>query len=350
MTVTPVNDAPVAMDDAASTSEDTATTIGVLSNDSDLDGDTLTVTGATVPAAHGTVTVNADGTLSFTPASNFNGTATISYTISDGQGGSDTAVVVVTVTAVNDAPVAVNDAATTPEDTAATITVLGNDTDPESNPLAVTSATVAPAHGTVVVNANGTLGFTPALNFNGLDSFSYTISDGKGGFASAQVAVTVTPVNDAPVAVNDAATTDEEIAVNIAVLSNDSDVDGDTLTVTGATMPAAHGTVAVNANGTLRYQPAPNFNGADRLRYTISDGNGGTASAQVVVTVTPVNDAPVAVNDAATTAEDTAVNITVLANDTDLDGDTLSVTLATVPPEQGTVTVNATARCASHRR
>ncbi len=202
MTVTPVNDAPVAVDDSTSTAEDTAETITVLANDTDVDGDTLSVTGASVPAAHGTVAVNANGTLLFTPAANFNGTDTFSYTITDGNGGTASATVTVAVTPVNDAPVAVNDATSTPEDTAKSIAVLANDTDPESDTLSVTAATVAPAHGTATISGTNVI-FTPAANFNGTALISYTISDGNGGSASAQVTVTVTPVNDPPVAVND---------------------------------------------------------------------------------------------------------------------------------------------------
>ncbi len=341
MTVTPVNDAPVAVNDLAATPEDTATTVNVLANDSDLDGDTLTVTGATVPAAQGTVAVNPDGTLLYTPATNFNGTATITYTISDGNGGSATATVTVTVTAVNDAPVAVDDATTTPEDTAKTVNVLGNDSDPENDPLTVTVATVPAAQGTVSINADGTLLYTPAANFNGTATISYTISDGQGGNASAQAIVTVTPVNDAPVAVNNLGSTTENVAVTINVLGNDSDVDGDTLTVTAATVPAAQGTVAINPDGTLLFTPATSFNGTATISYTISDGQGGTATAQAIVQIGAQNDAPVAVDDAATTPEDVSRTITVLGNDSDIDGDTLTVTSATVPAAQGSVIVNA---------
>ncbi len=313
----------------------------MLSNDSDVEGDTLTVTAASVPAAQGTVSVNADGTLHFTPAANFTGTATISYTISDGNGGTATAQVTVTVTPVNDAPVAVDDAATTPEDTAKTIAVLTNDTDTESSPLTVVSATVPAAEGTVTINADGTLLFTPALNFNGVATIAYTITDGEGGNASAVAVVTVTPVNDAPTAVNDLAFTPENTPKTIAVLANDSDLDGDTLTVTAATVPAAQGAVTINADGTLSFTPATFYNGFATINYTISDGNGGTAAAVVTVNIDAVNDAPVAVNDAATTPEDTAVTINVLGNDSDPDGNPLTVATATVPAAQGTVTINA---------
>ena len=336
VTVTAANDGPVAVTDAATTAEDTAATIAVLTNDSDLDGDALVVSSVTVPA-HGTAAVNPDGTIAYTPAANYNGADSFSYTIGDGNGGSATATVTVTVTAANDGPVAVNDTATTLEDTAATITVLTNDSDLDGDALMVSSVTV-PAHGTAAVNPDGTIAYTPASNYNGADSFSYTIADGNGGSATATVTVTVTAANDGPVAVNDTATTSRTRRRRSRSSANDSDLDGDALVVSSVTVPA-HGAASVNPDGTIAYAPAANYNGADSFSYTIGDGNGGTATATVSVTVTAANDAPVAVNDAATTAEDTAATITVLTNDTDLDGDTLSVTSVTVPAH-GTATVN----------
>ena len=145
------------------------------------------------------------------------------------------------------------------------------------------------------------------------------------GFAWAGGAPFSAAGNAAPVAVDDTATTPEDTATTIAVLANDTDANGDTLTVTAVTTPA-HGTAAINANGTVTYTPAANYAGADSFTYTIGDGQGAAATATVSVTVTGGNDAPVAVNDAVTTAEDTAVVIPVLANDTDGDGDTLSIT------------------------
>jgi hypothetical protein len=165
----------VAVADAASTLEDTPIVVNVLANDSDVDGDALTVTAATIPAAQGTVTIKPDNTLLFTPATNFHAAATISYTISDGHGGTASSQAIVNVTSQNDAPVAQNDVATTPEDTAVNINVLANDNDVDGDPLSVVSATVSSVQGTVTINANGTLHFVPALNFNGVATIAYTI-------------------------------------------------------------------------------------------------------------------------------------------------------------------------------
>ncbi|MGD1449592.1 tandem-95 repeat protein [Vibrio harveyi] len=333
VTVNPVNDAPVAVNDTVSTDEDTAVTIDVLANDSDPENDTLTITAASVPAEQGTVTI-VDGKLEFTPAENFNGDATISYTISDGQL-TDDATVAVTVNPVNDAPVAVDDTVTTDEDTAVTIDVLANDSDPENDQLTITNASVPAEQGTVAI-VDGKLVFTPAENFNGDATISYTISDGQLS-DDATVAVTINPVNDAPVAVNDTVSTDEDTAVTIDVLANDSDPENDQLTITNASVPAEQGTVAI-VDGKLVFTPAENFNGDATISYTISDGQ-LTDDATVAVTVNPVNDAPVAVNDTVGTDEDTAVTIDVLANDSDPENDQLTITNASVPAEQGTVAI-----------
>ena len=279
------NGAPEAQNDTATVAEDGTTTINVLANDTDPNGDPLTVTSATVDPAQGTVTVNPNGSLTFVPAPNFNGPATITYTVSDGQGGTDTATVNVNVTPVNDAPDAVNDTATVPEDGSVNIPVLGNDTDPEGNPLTVTAATSP--NGTVTVNPNGSLTFVPAPNFNGPATITYTVSDGQGGTDTATVNVNVTPVNDAPVARDDAVATQFEAPVTVNVLPNDTDVDGDTLTVTAATVPAAQGTVTFNPNGQVTFVPAAGFEGDAFITYTISDGQGGTDTAVLTVTVTP---------------------------------------------------------------
>jgi len=344
LTITPVNDAPVAVDDSATTDEDTAVTITVLGNDTDVENDELTVTGATQPA-HGVVSPDPmnPNRIIYTPSPNYNGDDSFTYTITDGNGGTDTGAVNLTVDPVNDAPVAVDDTATTDEDTAVTVTVLGNDTDVDVDALSVQSFT-APAHGTVTRDAMDPdrLVYEPAAHYNGPDSFTYVVSDGNGGTDTASVSITVNAINDAPVANDDAVTTDEDTAVTITVLGNDTDVENDELTVTGTTQPA-HGVVSpdpMNPNRII-YTPSPNYNGDDSFTYTITDGNGGTDTGTVDLTVDPVNDAPVAGDDNDTTDEDTAVTVTVLGNDTDVENDTLTVTAlgAVAPVGAGSVAI-----------
>ena len=329
----PVNDPPVAVDDAAITDEDTAVTFPVLDNDTDADGDMLTVTAASAP--NGTVVINADGTVTYTPNANFNGIDTVTYSISDGNGGTDTAMLVITVDPVNDPPIAVDDVATGNEDQPLTIPLLGNDTDVDGDDLTVTTATSP--DGTVTINPDGTITFTPNANFNGPTTITYEISDGNGGNSTATVAVNIAPINDGPVAVDDAASTPEDTPVTISPLLNDNDLDGDPLTIVSANAP--NGTVTINPDGTVTYVPSANFNGTDTITYQISDGMGGFSTATIIVTVNAVNDPPVAVSDTASVNEDSSVNIPVLTNDTDADGDTLTVTSAAAP--NGTVMIEA---------
>ena len=370
ITVTPVNDnpdavndGPEALNDALTTAEDTALTIApsvLLANDTDPENDPLTITSVQDPT-HGTVAL-VDGDVVFTPDPDYNGPASFTYTISDGQGGSDTATVNITVTpvndnpdAVNDGPEALNDALTTAEDTALTIApsvLLANDTDPENDPLTITSVQ-DPTHGTVAL-VDGDVVFTPDPDYNGPASFTYTISDGQGGSDTATVNITVTPVNDNPDAVNDgpealndALTTAEDTALTIApsvLLANDSDPENDPLTITSVQDPT-HGTVAL-VDGDVVFTPDPDYNGPASFTYTISDGQGGSDTATVNITVTPVNDNPDAVNDgpealndALTTAEDTALTIApsvLLANDSDPENDPLTIT-SVQDPTHGTV-------------
>ena len=319
VTVVAQPDPPVAVDDADTTPEDTAVPIDVLANDTDADLDVLLVDSVT-QGSNGSVTNNATD-VTYTPNPGWSGTDTFTYTVSDGNGGLDTATVTVTISAVNDDPVAVDDSGNTTEDTGMTVDVLGNDTDPELDLLSIDSVTQG-ANGSVVNNSTDVT-YTPNLDWNGVDTFTYTASDGNGGFAVAQVTVTVTAQPDPPVAVDDADTTPEDTAVNVDVLANDSDPDLDALSVDSVTQ-GAYGSV-VNYGTDVTYDPDPGWSGVDTFTYTVTDGNGGFAVAQVTVTVTAQPDPPVAVDDAGTTPEDTPATVDVLANDSDPDLDVLVV-------------------------
>ncbi|EHK9608010.1 tandem-95 repeat protein [Vibrio parahaemolyticus] len=418
--VTPVNDAPVAKDDIATTQEDTAVTIDVLPNDTDIDGDTLRIDSASVPSDQGTVEI-VDGKLVFTPAENFNGNAEITYTVTDGSL-TDQATVKVTVNAVNDTPVVESnladqtlaedfttytidlntafsdvdnvdgeltfsvsgnsnvlvsiengiatisptadwngsetltftatdpsgesvsqtvdftvapvvdieaDSADVVEDTPTIINVLGNDTFEGKDKVVSLDAENGPKNGTVIVNNDGTVTYTPDDNYVGKDTFTYVVTSG-GVSESTTVTVNVTPVNDAPVAKDDIATTQEDTAVTIDVLPNDTDVDGDKLSIQSASVPEAQGKVEI-VDGKLVFTPAENFNGHAEIIYTVTDGE-LTDEAKVTVTVNPVNDAPTIKVDAVESITEDAVNTdtvvaTLTVRDTDTPEEQLTVSL-----------------------
>ncbi|HEX5718560.1 MAG TPA: Ig-like domain-containing protein [Thermoanaerobaculia bacterium] len=343
VTVFGTNDPPDAVDDSAATDEETPVVIAVKANDSDPDGDPLTVVAVGTQAANGYVDINADGTITYTPYYNFFGETVFTYTVSDGIA-TDTASVTVMVAPADDPPVADGDGATTNEETAVVIAVKANDYDPDGDAITVTAVTQpVNGSGTVVLNADETVTYTPNPDYHGSDGFTYTLTDSGGSTATGSVLLAVNPVNDPPVAVDDAVTTNEDMQVNFPVKNNDTDPDGDTLSVASVTQ-GAKGTVVINqspgAFHWLIYLPHANANGSDTFTYTISDNRGGTDTATVTVTITPVNDTPRAFNDSVTTAEDTPLTFDPRINDTDPDGDALTVTSAS-DPNRGSTVVNA---------
>ncbi|HCE1796847.1 TPA: tandem-95 repeat protein [Vibrio parahaemolyticus] len=434
--VTPVNDAPVAKNDISTTQEDTAVTIDVLSNDSDMDGDKLSIQSASVPEAQGKVEI-VEGKLVFTPSENFNGDAEIIYTITDGQL-TDEAKVTVTVNPVNDAPtIKVEAVESITEDAVSTDTVVATltarDTDTPEDQLTVSlennsngyfvlvgdevkltqagvdavnndelnlkdltiSASVsdgvnptASDSDSLIVNrvndaptvenaiadqvlsedfdaytidlnevfkdsdssiefsvsgnnsiqisiVSGVATITPTADWNGKETITFTAKDPSGESVIQTVNFTVASVADI---VADKATVVEDTPTIIKVLGNDTfEGDGKVVSLDANNGPA-NGTVSVNPDGSVTYTPNDNYHGADSFTYIVTSG-GVSESTTVEVNVTPVNDAPVAKNDISTTQEDTAVTIDVLSNDTDIDGDTLRIDSASVPSDQGTVEI-----------
>ncbi len=434
--VTPVNDAPVAKDDIATTQEDTAVTIDALPNDTDADGDKLSIESASVPKEQGTVEV-VDGKLVFTPAENFNGDAEITYTVTDGQL-TDEAKVTVTVNPVNDAPTIKVDAvesitedAVNTDTVVATLTVRDTDTPEDqltvslennsngyfvlvgnevkltqvgvdavnndelnlkdltisasvsdgvnptandSDSLVVNRVNDAPTVENAIVGqvlsedfdaytidlnevfkdsdsslefsvsgnnsiqisiVNGVATITPTADWNGKETITFTAKDPSGESVSQTVDFTVAPVVDIEA---DSSNVVEDTPTIINVLGNDTFEGKNKVVSLDAENGPKNGTVIVNNDGTVTYTPDDNYVGKDTFTYVVTSG-GVSESTSVEVNVTPVNDAPVAKDDIATTQEDTAVTIDVLPNDTDADGDKLSIESASVPKEQGTVEV-----------
>ncbi len=190
----------------------------------------------------------------------------------------------------NDAPIANPDTAATAVGVPVTITVLGNDTDPNGDPLSILGTPTA-TNGTVSVNPNGTLNFTPTPGFTGTSTITYTITDGNGGTDTGTVTVTVGTIagNIAPVANPDSSTTGIDIPVTVNVLGNDTDANGDPLSILGVPT-STNGTVTVNPDGTLRFVPTPGFEGTATITYTVTDGNGGTDTSTATIIVS--NDTP----------------------------------------------------------
>ena len=243
----------------------------------------------------------------------------------------------------NTSPVANNDTATVAEDGSVTIAVLGNDTDADGDPVTISNLG-APANGTVSIDNNGTPGddtddrivYTPDADFNGADSFTYTIDDGRGGTDTGTVDVTVTPQPDAPVAADDVASAQIGTPVVIPVLNNDTDADGDTLQVTAVTQ-GSNGTTAINPDGTVTYTPGAGFQGSDSFTYTIDDGNGGTDTA--TVTIETLNAAPriaTGVSAFERVIVDTTMPLTHVAAAADFDGDG-DIDLASTSEQDDTV-------------
>lgn len=345
-----VNDTPVANADSYTTAENASLTIavnGLLSNDTDIEGDTLTAVLVAGPS-HGTLTLNANGSFNYSPNANYNGPDSFTYKVNDGVADSSIVTVSLTITPVNTAPVAFADSYTTAEDTLLSIAangILANDTDADSD--ALTAVLVAgPSHGRLTLSSNGSFAYSPDANFNGPDSFTYQASDGTLDSAVTTVNLTVTAVNDAPVASGEVYSTAEDVLLAVmagGVLSNDIDADGNALRAILVT-PPSHGTLTLNADGSFVYFPISNYNGPDSFAYRANDGLTDSNPVTVDITVTPANDAPVGINDGYQTNQGVALTVPattgVLANDRDVDGDTLSAAVTT-NPANGVVAFNS---------
>ncbi len=284
-----VNDVPVSVADAYATDPGVPLNVaapGVLGNDGDADAGTVLNAVLTVPVSSGSLTLNGDGSFSYVPAAGFVGSVTFAYRVGDGVATSPRATVTIRV---NGRPVPVADAYSASEDAALTVGVpglLGNDTDPDGDPLTATVVT-QPDRGTVALQANGAFVYTPQADFNGTDLFTYRANDGtRDSAALGTVTVTVLPVNDAPVAKGDSFGTPLDTVLTVpgsgGVLRNDSDVDGQALSAVLA-LPAAHGAVVLEGTGGFTYTPEPGFSGVDSFGYRASDGE--LQSAVVTATV-----------------------------------------------------------------
>ncbi|MEQ1750745.1 MAG: Ig-like domain-containing protein, partial [Prosthecobacter sp.] len=325
MSFTTISAIPVAANKTVSTAEDVSKSITFTATDAD--GDPLTFAVST-PPAHGVIT-GTGNTVTYVPALNFNGGDTFTYVANDGYIDSLPATVTITVTPVNDDPVGTVGSASGNEDSLLSGTLNG--TDVEGEPLVFSRVTNA-AHGNVNVASNGSFTYQPVANYNGADSFSFTVNDGHTNSVAATFSLTVFPLNDAPVASN-TTTTGSEDQPGINGSLTGSDVDNDPFTFTKLSDPA-HGSITLNAGGSFSYVPQQDFNGTDSFTFRVSDGllNSSTATASIIVT--PINDAPVVTSGTASGNEDMV--ITGLAAGTDVDQNPLTFTKLT-DPASGTI-------------
>ena len=367
--VAAVNDPPVANDDSVldwATDEDTTLNVtveSVLDNDTDQENDSLTVSVADTTSAKGAaVLVATDGTFSYDPrlantiqaldAGDLD-TDTFTYTASDGNGGTDTATVTIALTGVNDAPVATANSYNATEDTNLVVDaatgVLANDTDVDADDANTLTAVLntTTSNGTLNLSADGSFTYMPNAEYSGSDSFTYHANDGTVDSNIVTVTINVVAYNDLPTITQGTSTSvtmsEDGSPTPFSLSLNATDPDGNTLTWSIQSQ-AISGTASASGTGSpkvINYTPTANYNGSDSFVVRVSDGNGGTDTITVNVTINPVNDAPVAVDDSTSTPPETAVVINVLDNDTDVENDTLTVTAVT-QGSKGSVTHNGT--------
>ena len=357
------NIAPVAADDSYSTDEDAGAVVTLSATDPEECELTFTVisgpSNGSLSALTGQTCVagpsNSDSLeVTYTPNADFNGSDSFTYKAYDGLADSNTATVSITVNPMNDAPVAADDSYSTDEDAGAVVTLSATDLEECELTFSIISG---PANGTLTaLTAQTCVGslpnsdsievtYTPNPGFTGNDSFTYKANDGTVDSNNAMVSITVTPVNDAPVASEDGYSIDEDAVLDVAtagVLANDSDADGNPMTSV-LVSDAANGVLTLNADGSFSYTPNADFNGSDSFTYKANDGLADSNTATVSITVNAVNDAPVAAADSYSIAEDTGVLVTHSA--TDLEECELTFSIIISGPANGTLTALTAQTC-----
>ncbi len=334
---------PLALDDTITTDEDTPVTLAPLANDLLQSGETPALELTNQPA-HGSLTQNLDGTLSYQPDANWSGTDSFSYrySVTDPQNGellSNQAIVTLTVTAVNDAPTAPDGAATIMAGKPLVLDLLAGAQDIEGDPLAASILTM-PAHGTLEQNPDGTWTYIADITYFGDDAFTYQISDGQTASSPVTVNLAVIPANTAPVANDSVLQMNEDGSLILLAGASGSaatpggdalygydlaafglDAENDALTGTITAQPA-HGTLVQNPDNTWTYTPDANWNGTDEIRFTLSDGKLLSNDAVLTLSVAAVNDAPTVGDQQLATDEDTPLSGNLLATAGDIDGTT----------------------------
>ncbi|EJA7359468.1 tandem-95 repeat protein [Vibrio alginolyticus] len=347
LTVRPINDAPVPEDKTFEIEEDGTlifTDADLLAGATDIEGDNLTVEGVSYDGGDGILTDNGNGTYTFAPNENFNGDVNFSFDVSDG---TDTvsANIDISVTPVDDAPVSGNLAYSVDEDGSIRLSqeqLLSQASDVEGDALTASNLSVD-GNATVTQNDDGSFTITPDADFNGDIDISFDISDGTNT-VQATADLTVNPINDLPVPQDQQFSVEEDgtlIFTDADLLSGATDIEGDNLTVEGVSYDGSDGILTDNGNGTYTFAPNENFNGDVNFSFDVSDGT-DTVSANIDVSVTPVDDAPVSGNLAYSVDEDNSITISdaqLLANSSDLEGD-VSIDSVSYSGSDGVLQIN----------
>jgi hypothetical protein len=340
LTVNPIDDLPVAVDDTFLTDEDSALTGQTLAPNDTPSGDGGNTWALATGPSHGSVVVNADGSFTYTPDADYHGPDSFTYTLTDADGDVSTATALLTVNPIDDLPVAVDDTFLTDEDSALTQTLAPNDT-PSGDGGNTWALATGPSHGSVVVNADGSFTYTPDADYHGPDSFTYTLTDADGDVSTATALLTVNPIDDLPVAVDDTFLTDEDSALTGQTLAPNDTPSGDGGNTWALATGPSHGSVVVNADGSFTYTPDADYHGPDSFTYTLTDADGDVSTATALLTVNPIDDLPVAVDDTFLTDEDSALTGQTLAPNDTPSGDGGNTWALATGPSHGSVVVNA---------
>ena len=340
LTVLNVNDAPIANDANITVNEDESSTINLLSLVQDVDiGDELSITTVTNPI-NGSIVNNGDGTVTYTSNANYNGSDSFTYTVSDSAGITATATVTITVTPVNDAPVAESLSLSVDEDNTLSGSLSANDIDGDSLTYSLVNAST---DGNVTIDANtGAFTFTPNTNFTGEITFSYKVNDGSLDSNEATVTITVTPVNDAPVAAEIEVSTDEDTPLTLELSSYVTDIDSNSITYYIDTEPT-HGTITIDsASGKLVYVPDQEYSGIEYFTYhVVDDYNASSDVTEAHITVNAVNDAPTisAIPDQSILEDSGSHSVDI--NVSDIDNNVSTLTVTAVSSDDSIVRVDA---------
>jgi gliding motility-associated-like protein len=358
ITINPVNDAPIVDNETHTINED-ATASGDLTNagDSDPDGTTLTAnTTPVVAPSHGSIVINSDGTYTYTPTTNYNGTDMVVVSICDAGTPlpascvNDT--IFITINPANDAPIVDNETHTINEDVTASGDLTDNgDSDADGNLVVTTTPVSGPNHGSIVVNSDGTYTYTPIANFNGMDTVVVTICDDgtplPANCVNDTIFITVNPINDIPVIDNETVVIDEDSPATGDLTDNgDNDLDGNLVVNTTPASGPNHGSIVIISDGTYTYTPTANFNGMDTVVVTICDDGtplpANCLNDTIFITVNPINDVPAIDNEQVVIDEDTpAVGDLTDNGDSDVDGNLIVNTTPVSGPNHGTIVINS---------